>query len=152
MKNKWLVICHVLWAIVLTIPFVMVMLFPDQMIDNLFDWLLLELPEIHDPVSTILWIFIGAVNLLIILAVMSVFLVFQVIAIPVMIVTCLPSAIGAFGEMMNKKWGIKMLLVSGVFSLLLIPIGTSLGIWTIVSYRRRSKHVTPNTVEERQPA
>jgi small basic protein len=101
---------------------------------TLFDWLLFELPEIHNTVTTIEWIFVGAINILMILAVMSVFLIFRVIAIPVMIVTCLPSIIGSIGELMNKKWGMKVLLVSGIFSLVLIPFGTALGVWTIVRY------------------
>jgi small basic protein len=150
-SSKGLVICHILWAIALTLPFVMVMLFPDQMVDNLFDWLLFELPEIHNTVTTIEWIFVGAINILMILAVMSVFLIFRVIAIPVMIVTCLPSIIGSIGELMNKKWGMKVLLVSGIFSLVLIPFGTALGVWTIVRYGRRNKQLARELVEESQP-
>jgi hypothetical protein len=52
---------------------------------------------------------------------------------------------------MNKKWGMKVLLVSGIFSLVLVPFGTALGVWTIVRYRRRNKQLARELVEESQP-
>lgn len=149
--SKSLAICHVLWAILLTIPFVIAMMFPDHMIDNLFDLLLFELPDMNNPLNVVLWIILGVVNVLIILAVMAAVLVFRVIAIPVMVLTCIPSIAGAVGEMLKKKWGMKLLLMSGVFSLILIPFGTALGIWTIVNYRKRRKQLTLQVVEESQP-
>jgi hypothetical protein len=151
LKNKGLVICHIIWAILLTIPFVIVMMFPDQMVDNLFDWLLFDLPEMNDPLSVVFWIILGVVNVLIVVAVMAVVLVFRLIAIPVMILTCIPSVVGAIGEMLNKRWGMKWMLVSGLFSLLLIPLGTALGVWTIVKYRRMNKIVSPRRIKESQP-
>ena len=148
--SKWLVICHILWAGLLTIPFVIALMFPDHMIDHLFDLLLFELPEMNNPLNVVLWIILGVVNVLIILAVMAAVLIFRTIAIPVMILTCLPSVVGSVGEILKKKWGVKLMLVSGIFSLILIPFGTGLGVWTIVNYRRRRKQVAKELVEETQ--
>lgn len=43
----------------------------------------------------------------------------------------LPSVIGGFGLLNGKKWGLNWLMASGCLSLINVPIGTGLGIYTI---------------------
>ncbi|REE02072.1 hypothetical protein [Marinoscillum furvescens] len=43
----------------------------------------------------------------------------------------LPSVIGGFALLNGKKWGLNWLMASGCLSLINVPLGTGLGIYTI---------------------
>lgn len=49
----------------------------------------------------------------------------------VMLVGPIPSIIGGIAILNKKEWGLATLMVAGCFSLLSIPFGTALGIYTI---------------------
>ncbi|MEQ9302695.1 MAG: hypothetical protein RJQ14_02165 [Marinoscillum sp.] len=51
----------------------------------------------------------------------------------------LPSIIGGLGVLNGKKWGMMLLMISGCLSLLSVPVGTALGIYTIWVYLENNK-------------
>lgn len=54
----------------------------------------------------------------------------------------LPSVIGGIAQLNNKNWGLTAMMVSGCLSLLSIPIGTALGVYTIWVYMENNKQKT----------
>lgn len=56
----------------------------------------------------------------------------------------LPSIIGGLGQLGGKKWALPLLLISGCLSLLNIPIGTALGVYTFWVYFEDNKKAIPN--------
>ena len=51
----------------------------------------------------------------------------------------LPSIVGGIALLQGKKWGLTMTMISGCLSLLSVPVGTALGIYTIYVYVQSSK-------------
>lgn len=56
----------------------------------------------------------------------------------------LPSLIGGIAQLNNKSWGMTLMMISGCLSLLNIPIGTALGVYTIWVYLENQKKKDPN--------
>ncbi|WP_421877176.1 hypothetical protein [Marinoscillum sp.] len=51
----------------------------------------------------------------------------------------LPSIVGGIAQLRGKSWGLTVMMISGCLSLLSIPLGTALGIYTIYVYVQSSK-------------
>ena len=51
----------------------------------------------------------------------------------------IPSIVGGIALINGKKWGLSLLLISGSLSLLSIPIGTALGVYTLWVFLERDK-------------
>lgn len=51
----------------------------------------------------------------------------------------LPSIIGGVAALNGKKWGMTLMMISGCLSLLSVPVGTALGIYTIWVYLENNK-------------
>lgn len=62
--------------------------------------------------------------------------VIQVLAIFFLIAVPIPSVIGGIALLQGKKWGLTILLISGSLSLFSFPIGTALGVFTIIVYSK----------------
>lgn len=58
--------------------------------------------------------------------------VVQLLAFLFLILISLPSLIGGIAGLKNKPWALSTMLVSGCLALLNFPLGTGLGIFTIV--------------------
>jgi len=72
-----------------------------------------------------------------------VFSVIKSVFLILVILVPLPSIIGGWGFMNNKKWGINLLMISGCLSLFSIPFGTALGvytIWTFLEYNKQERN------------
>jgi len=62
------------------------------------------------------------------------------IFILIMVLGPIPSIIGGIATLYNKNWGLPTLMVSGCLGLLNIPIGTALGIYTILVFLEEQKN------------
>lgn len=60
----------------------------------------------------------------------------RVLAIFFLIAVPIPSVIGGIALLRGKNWGLTVLLISGGLSLFSFPIGTALGIFTIIVYSK----------------
>lgn len=58
----------------------------------------------------------------------------RMIAVVVIILFAIPSIIGGWGVLQQKKWAMTLVLVLGCFKLFSFPIGTALGVYTIWVY------------------
>ena len=50
-----------------------------------------------------------------------------------------PSLVGGWAYLNNRKWGLNLMMVSGALSLLSFPLGTGLGVYTIWTYLEVNK-------------
>lgn len=57
----------------------------------------------------------------------------------------LPSLIGGIALLNNKRWGMTLMMISGCLSLLNIPVGTALGVYTIWAYLENQKKKDPQS-------
>jgi len=55
----------------------------------------------------------------------------------------IPSIVGGIAQLNRKNWGLSVMMISGCLSLLSVPLGTALGIYTIWVYLENNKQ-TPN--------
>ena len=55
----------------------------------------------------------------------------------------LPSLIGGIAMLNNKSWGMVLMMISGCLSLLNLPVGTALGVYTIWVYLENQKKKEP---------
>lgn len=55
------------------------------------------------------------------------------------VVVPLPSLIGGIAQLYNRDWGMPLMMISGCLSLLNIPIGTALGVYTIWVFLENNK-------------
>lgn len=51
----------------------------------------------------------------------------------------LPSIVGGIAQLNGKKWGLTVMMISGCLSLLSVPVGTALGVFTIYIFTQSSK-------------
>ncbi|WP_258098407.1 hypothetical protein [Marinoscillum pacificum] len=51
----------------------------------------------------------------------------------------LPSIVGGIAQLNGKKWGLTVMMISGCLSLLSVPVGTALGVFTIYVFTQSSK-------------
>lgn len=56
-----------------------------------------------------------------------------------MVLVPIPSVIGGIAYLNNKKWGLTLMMISGCLSLLSVPLGTALGVYTIFTYLEVNK-------------
>ncbi|MEQ8471104.1 MAG: hypothetical protein RIC35_07960 [Marinoscillum sp.] len=117
--NKLLSILHIVYGSIQIFFFVIVHL----LMDSILPFVLEEL----DP---------GSEELMI---VEMVFMFVRSLFLILIIVFPLPSIIGGLGLMNGKKWGMTLVMISGCLSLLSVPIGTALGIYTIWVYLENNK-------------
>ena len=64
--------------------------------------------------------------------------IYSVIIVSVLL-TALPSIIGAIALLKDKAYGLVLLMISGCISLLSFPLGTAVGVYTIWVYVQQSK-------------
>lgn len=69
-----------------------------------------------------------------------VFMVVKSIAFIFIVILPLPSIIGGIAQLNNRSWGMTLMMISGCISLLNIPVGTALGVYTIWVYLEEKKH------------
>ncbi len=62
--------------------------------------------------------------------------IFFLLAIPI------PSVVGGIALLKGKKWGLTVLLISGCLSLFSFPIGTALGVFTIIVFSKNQNQST----------
>lgn len=67
----------------------------------------------------------------------------RVIAITLIILFAIPSIIGGWAVLNEKKWGLTLVLILGCFKLFSFPFGTALGIYTIWVYTEDHRKVPP---------
>lgn len=58
----------------------------------------------------------------------------RTIAVLVILFMAIPSLIGGWGMLLNKKWAMTLLLILGCLKLFSFPFGTAIGIYTIWVY------------------
>lgn len=56
----------------------------------------------------------------------------------------LPSIVGGIAQLNGKKWGMTVMMISGCLSLLSVPVGTALGVYTIYVFTQSSKQEEQN--------
>lgn len=118
--------------------------------------------EVHNRILAIIYIISGAVQILAMLVLSSIISMIipfimdeagpegqwvfiwivpfiRIIAVTIIILFSIPSIIGGFGLLQNKKWALTLLLVLGCFKLFSFPIGTAIGIYTIWVYAETHK-------------
>lgn len=121
--------------------------------------------EVHNRILAIIYIISGAVQILAMLVLSSIISMIipfimdeagpegqwvfiwivpfiRIIAVTIIILFSIPSIIGGFGLLQNKKWALTLLLVLGCFKLFSFPIGTAIGIYTIWVYAETHKQKT----------
>ncbi len=64
------------------------------------------------------------------------------ISVFVIVLFAIPSIIGGWGVLQEKKWAMTLVLVLGCFKLFSFPIGTALGIYTIWVYTEEHRRTT----------
>lgn len=74
----------------------------------------------------------------------TVFLFIHSLFIILIIIFPLPSIVGGIALLMRKNWGLIMVMISGCLSILSVPVGTALGIYTIWVYVQNDKESTSN--------
>ncbi len=65
--------------------------------------------------------------------------VIKSILIILLILIPIPSVIGGWAFLNNRKWGLNLMMVSGSLSLLSFPLGTGLGVYTIWTFLEVNK-------------
>jgi hypothetical protein len=76
------------------------------------------------------------------LLVKGIMLIIRSVMFVLFVIVPLPSIIGGIAQLNNKKWGLTTMMVSGCLSLFNIPIGTTLGVYTIWVYLENKKPKT----------
>lgn len=118
--------------------------------------------DVHNRILSIIYIISGAIQILIMLVISSIISMvipfimdeagpegqwvfiwivpfIRIIAVTIIILFSIPSIIGGFGLLQNKKWALTLLLVLGCFKLFSFPIGTAIGVYTIWVYAETHK-------------
>lgn len=68
-----------------------------------------------------------------------VFSAIQSLVTILILVVAIPALVGGFGFLNHRKWGLNIMMISGCLSLLSVPIGTALGVYTIWVYLENNK-------------
>lgn len=72
----------------------------------------------------------------------GIFLFIKGIFLVLLFLIPIPSVIGGIAFMNNKPWGLPVMMISGCLSLLSVPVGTALGVYTIWVYLENNKTQT----------
>ena len=67
-------------------------------------------------------------------------------AVIIILLVAIPSIIGGWGMLAEKKWAMVLILVLGCLKLFSFPFGTALGIYTIWVYAEDHKQKTPQNI------
>lgn len=65
----------------------------------------------------------------------------RTIAVIAILLFSIPSIIGGWGILNNKKWALTLTLILGCFKLFSFPVGTALGVYTIWVYTENHRTI-----------
>ena len=104
---------------------------------------LIELPEIEDPLSFLIWVIVGIIDVLLFIAT-ALFLIGWEIVAPIVGIISIPSLVGGIGTLYKKKCALKTLYFTSFFyGFVFFPLGLIIMILTIRAYEKRYLMIVP---------
>lgn len=118
--NRLLSIFHIIYGTIHILLFFIILL----LLNTFLPYLLDVITTGNQQIASIIEASVGWIKLLIF---------FFIVILP------LPSVIGGIALLMQKQWGLIMMMISGCFSILNFPIGSALGVYTIWVFVEKNK-------------
>jgi hypothetical protein len=134
--HRTLAISHLISGAIVCLLMILAIANLDTLMEKFYDFILIDLPE-FGWTTFISWIMIALFNVIIFVSTIWFVALAPLLTYFFIITIGIPSIICGQGLLMEKKWASTATKVVSFLYLILFPIGTAFGIWSLVRLRRK---------------